>query len=55
MTFEQMEVMQGGKGHKLEGWNWSIEDHIACAVVGFVSGGGILGVLGYGACLWFAY
>jgi hypothetical protein len=49
MNFEQMEQIQGGS----EDWCWSAGDHIACAIVGAIVGGGIGSVAAYGTCLWF--
>ncbi|MDR0232386.1 MAG: hypothetical protein LBI82_09745 [Dysgonamonadaceae bacterium] len=63
MNFEQMEVINGGQtvvdamdpiqeeDYRIPGWKWTVEQHIGCAITGALIGGGIFGVLGYGACL----
>lgn len=49
LSFEQMEVVNGGE------WHYTWRQHLGCALVGIVSGGGVLGVVGYGACLLLEY
>ncbi|GHT21774.1 hypothetical protein AGMMS4957_11030 [Bacteroidia bacterium] len=50
MNVVQMENLQGGRWVP-DGWQWSVEEHIGCAIGGFLAGGGVGGVVAYGACL----
>ncbi|GHV30128.1 hypothetical protein FACS1894177_02200 [Bacteroidia bacterium] len=49
MDFVQMEVINGG--YRPDGWKWTVEQHIGCAIGGAIAGFGLMGVGAYVACL----
>jgi hypothetical protein len=49
LNFEQMEVVKGG--YRPDGWKWTVEQHIGCAIGGAIAGFGLAGAAAYVACL----
>jgi len=49
--FEPIDIGSGFIRHRPDGWNWTVGQHIGCALAGVVLGGGLMGALGYVSCL----
>jgi hypothetical protein len=49
LDFNQMAMLNAG--YRVSGWQWTVEEHIGCALAGVVAGCGVLGVAAYASCL----